>query len=70
MSTSNERRNKRMRERMKVKIFKDFQERMKGKTNAEVIKELERIRIKYGIEYEQPKEISHNLIIDPVNVDI
>lgn len=51
MSTTNERRNRRIRERLKVKIFKDFQERMNGKTNEEVLKELERIRVKYGIEY-------------------
>ena len=70
MSTSNERRNKRERERMKVKIFKQFQDKMKGKTNGEVLQELERIRIKYGIEYEKPEEIGDNLIMDPINIDI
>lgn len=51
MSTSNERRNKRIRERMKVKIDKQFKDKIKGRSNEFVLQELERIRVKYGIEY-------------------
>ena len=53
MSTSNERRNKRIRERMKVKIDKQFKDKIKGRSNEFVLQELERIRVKYGIEYKQ-----------------
>jgi ribulose bisphosphate carboxylase small subunit len=70
MSTTNERRNKRERERIKIKIHKQFQDKMKGKTNGEVLQELERIRVKYGIEYVQQDRIGDNLIIDPVDVNI
>ena len=51
MSTSDERRNKRIRERMKVKIDKQFKDKIKGRSNEFVLQELERIRVKYGIEY-------------------
>jgi hypothetical protein len=70
MSTTNERRNRRIRERMKVKINKQFLEKIKGKSNEFVLQELERIRVKYGIEYVQQDVIGDNLIIDPVNVDV
>lgn len=53
MSITNERRNKRIRERMKVKIHKQFLDKIKGKSNEFVLQELERIRVKYGIEYVQ-----------------
>ena len=53
MSTTNERRNKRERERIKVKIHKQFKDKVKGKSNEFVLQELERIRVKYGIEYKQ-----------------
>jgi hypothetical protein len=70
MSTTNERRNRRIRERMKVKIHQQFLEKIKGKSNEFVLEELERIRVKYGIEYVKEDTIGDNLIIDPVNVDI
>jgi hypothetical protein len=70
MSTSDERRNKRIRERMKEKIHKQFKEKIKGRSNEFVLQELERIRVKYGIEYVQQEEIGDNLVIDPINVDI
>ena len=60
MSTTNERRNRRIRERMKIKIFKQFQEKMKGKTNGEVLEELERIRVKWGIEFKEEDEYTDN----------
>ena len=66
MSTTNERRNKRERERIKVKIHKQFKDKVKGKSNEFVLQELERIRVKYGIEYKQ----QGGLIIDPVDVEI
>ena len=70
MSTSNERRNKRIRERMKEKIDKQFKDKIKGRSNEFVLQELERIRVKYGIEYKQQDGIGDNLVIDPINVDI
>jgi hypothetical protein len=70
MSTSDERRNKRIRERMKEKIHKQFKEKIKGRSNEFVLQELERIRVKYGIEYVQQDGIGDNLVIDPINVDI
>lgn len=53
MSTTNERRNKRERERIKLKIDKQFKDKVKGRSNEFVLQELERIRVKYGIEYIQ-----------------
>jgi hypothetical protein len=53
MSTTNERRNKRIRERLKEKIHQQFKDKVKGKSNEFVLQELERIRVKYGIEYKQ-----------------
>ena len=70
MSTTNERRNKRERERMKIKIDKQFKDKIKGKSNEFVLQELERIRVKYGIEYKQQDGIGDNLILDPVDIDI
>ena len=69
MSTTNERRNKRERERIKVKIHKQFKDKVKGKSNEFVLQELERIRVKYGIEYKQQDGFD-NLIIDPVDIEI
>lgn len=69
MSTTNERRNKRERERIKVKIHKQFKDKIKGKSNEFVLQELERIRVKYGIEYKQQDGFD-NLIIDPVDIEI
>jgi hypothetical protein len=69
MSTTNERRNKRERERIKIKIHKQFKDKIKGKSNEFVLQELERIRVKYGIEYKQQDGFD-NLIIDPVDVVI
>lgn len=70
MSTSNERRNKRIRDRMKIKIDKQFKDKIKGRSNEFVLQELERIRVKYGIEYKQQDGIGDNLILDPVDIDI
>ena len=69
MSTTNERRNKRERERIKIKIHKQFKDKIKGRSNEFVLQELERIRVKYGIEYKQQDGFD-NLIIDPVDVVI
>jgi hypothetical protein len=69
MSTTNERRNKRERERIKVKIHKQFKDKIKGRSNEFVLQELERIRVKYGIEYKQQDGFD-NLIIDPVDIEI
>jgi hypothetical protein len=57
MSTTNERRNKRIRERMKEKIHKQFIDKIKGRSNEFVLQELERIRVKYGIEYNTPNTL-------------
>lgn len=69
MSTTNERRNKREKERMKQKIHKQFQDKVKGMTDEQVLWELEKIRHKYGLLWNRPDGFD-NLIIDPVDIEI
>ena len=69
MSTSNERRVKRERERLKEKIHKQFKDKIKGKSNEFVLQELERIRVKYNIEYVQ-QDSFNNINTEDIDVEI
>ena len=53
MSTTNERRYRRQQQRLKEKLHKNFLERIKGKSQEQIVQILEQIRVKYGIEYVQ-----------------
>jgi hypothetical protein len=51
MSTTSERRYRRQQQRLKEKLHKKFIERIKGKSNEEILQIMDQIRFKYGIEY-------------------
>jgi hypothetical protein len=51
MSTTSERRYRRQQQRLKEKLHKKFIERIKGKSNEEILQIMDQIRSKYGIEY-------------------
>ncbi len=53
MSTTSERRYRRQQQRFKEKIHQKFLERIKGKSNEQILEIMEQIRVKYGIEYRQ-----------------
>lgn len=56
MSTTNERRYRRQQERLKQKLHKNFLERIKGKTDEEIVQIMNKIKDKYGIVDKQPDE--------------
>jgi hypothetical protein len=53
MSTTSQRRYRRQQQRLKEKIHQKFLERIKGKSNEQILEIMEQIRVKYGIEYRQ-----------------
>jgi hypothetical protein len=69
MSSTNERRIKRERERLTEKIHADFKEKIKGMNREQVLWELEKIRVKYGIEYTSNNPLN-NITTEDVDVEI
>ena len=53
MSTTSQRRYRRQQQRLKENIHQKFLERIKGKSNEQILEIMEQIRVKYGIEYRQ-----------------
>jgi hypothetical protein len=70
MSATATRRAKREKQQMMDKIHAQFKEKIKGMNREQVLWELEKIRVKYGIQYAPNEKSFDNINTEDVDVEI
>jgi hypothetical protein len=70
MAATATRRAKREKQKMMDKIHAQFREKIKGMNREQVLWELEKIRVKYGIQYAQNDASFNNINTEDVDVEI
>ena len=70
MSATATRRAKREKQQMMDKIHAQFKEKIKGMNREQILWELEKIRVKYGIQYAPNEKSFDNINTEDVDVEI
>ena len=70
MATTATRRAKREKQKMMDKIHAQFKEKIKGMNREQVLWELEKIRVKYNIQYAQNDASFDNINTEDVDIEI
>ena len=70
MSATATRRAKREKQQMMDKIHTQFKEKIKGMDREQILWELEKIRVKYGIQYAPNEKPFNNINTEDVDVEI
>ena len=70
MSATATRRAKREKQQMMDKIHAQFKEKIKGMNREQVLWELEKIRVKYNIQYAQNDASFDNINTEDVDIEI
>jgi hypothetical protein len=70
MAATATRRAKREKQKMMDKIHAQFKEKIKGMNREQVLWELEKIRVKYNIQYAQNEKSFDNINTEDVDIEI